>query len=76
MSKSATELPLPKGDIRTVFDNEQLIGKRYRVKAEEGRVPKSIITSVIHLELQGVPTLQENEDLKPEHVQGCQQHYA
>ena len=44
-----SEIKFPNGIVRIVFDNEQVIGKRYLVKADEALVPASCITSSGHL---------------------------
>ena len=36
----ANEIEFPPGAVQTVFDNEQVVGKRYHVKANQSTVPK------------------------------------
>ena len=46
LNKSAeAPLSVPSGLVRCIFDNNQVIGKRYRVKANKTSVPASVITS-------------------------------
>ena len=40
--------PVPTGIVRSVFDNEQVIGRTHRVKADN-KVPMSIVTSHIYI---------------------------
>ena len=65
LSKQAgEELKVPNGIVRIVFDNEQVVGKRYVVKADCNTVPISVITSHAYLEV-GTSELQNRIDLKP-----------
>ena len=50
MNKAAeSEIKSPKGIVRVVFNNKQVIGKRYRVKADQASVPAGVITSSAYL---------------------------
>ena len=44
-----SEIKFPKGIVRVVFNNKQVIGKRYRVKADQASVPAGVITSSAYL---------------------------
>ena len=48
---ASTEIEFPPGTVRVVFDNKQIIGKRYRVKANQSSVPTSVIKSTIYLSI-------------------------
>ena len=62
---SAKEITFPSGLVRVVFDNEQVIGKRYRVKANQSNVPSSVISSSIYLSIDESSEIQNIENLKP-----------
>ena len=50
LNKAAeSEIKFPNGIVGVVFDNEHVIGKRYRVKADQASVPASVITSSAYL---------------------------
>ena len=52
LNKAAeSEIKFPNSIVRVVFDNEQVIGKCYRVKADQASVPASIITSRAYLKI-------------------------
>ena len=64
---SGQELTVPDGVVKVVFDNEQVVGKRYTVKADVNTsVPVSVITSQAYLTLDN-SSIQNSELLKPEH---------
>jgi len=50
-----------------VFDNEQVVGKRYVVGIENPHIPISIITSQAYLEMDDVDQIQTCYDLSPKH---------
>lgn len=62
---AAVEPKFPDGVVRAVFDNEQRVGKRYRVKAKNNKVPMSVITSHIQLQMHETDTLQYNKVVHP-----------
>ena len=64
---SNEEIKVPSGDVRIVFDNEQVVGKIYRVKAEENKVPLSVITSHAYLKISKTSNLQYDSKLKPKY---------
>lgn len=64
--KAGDELPVPHGVVRIVFDNDQVVGKRYTVKADCNTVPLSVITSHAYLSI-GASDLQEYVQLKSKH---------
>ena len=45
-SSASSEIEFPEGIERVVFDNEQIIGKRYRVKTNQSTVPASAYQTV------------------------------
>ena len=57
---------MPEGVVRIVFDNEQVIGKRYSVKVNMRNVPTSVITSHAYLKIDTCD-IQTKSHLKPEH---------
>ena len=64
-NEAKKEITFPKEDVRVVFDNQQVIGKRYKVNAKSNTVPSSVITSQANLVLNTDVHLQWNEALKP-----------
>ena len=60
-------LEFPEGLVRVVFDNEQVIGKRYRVKANQQSVPTSVITSHAYLSIDVTNNIQYNNTYSPSH---------
>ena len=58
-------LEIPPGLVWLVFDNEQVIGKRYRIKANKTNVPASIVTSHACITIDKENLIQYNEDVKP-----------
>ena len=61
---SSRPIEVPHGAVRCVFDNEQVIGKRYNVTVG-CKTPTSVITSKIYIVLDAEETLQEDENLCP-----------
>ena len=61
---ASTEIPFPPGIVRVVFDNEQVIGKCYRVKANQSSVPSSVVTSMAYLLIHESSQLQYQATLK------------
>ena len=55
----------PGGVVRCVFDNEQVIGKRYSVKAAKSAAPVSVITSHAYLLIDPESNFQTIEAMKP-----------
>ena len=45
---ASTEIPFSPGIVRVVFDNEQVIGKRFRVKANQSPVHQ-VLLQVWHI---------------------------
>ena len=66
-SASSEPLKVPRGFVRIVFDNEQVIGKRYRVRAKESKVPATLITSYAYLIVDQDNLMQNREEMKPKH---------
>ena len=63
---SASEpLPFPKGLVRSVFDNEQVIGKTYTVKVNN-KVSSNVVTSHEHIIIDESSQIQSAIELKPE----------
>ena len=50
-------------NIRVVFDNEQVIGKRYTVKVDNNTVPMSIITSHAYIVIDELSVLQNSQEV-------------
>ena len=66
LNKAAeSEIKFPNGIVRVVFDNEQVIGKRYRVKADQALVPASVITSSAYLIIDDSNNMQFEDTYKP-----------
>ena len=59
------EIKFPDGLVRFVFDNEQVVGKRYTVKGGSNSVPISVITSYAYLCIDEANDTQCSEHLKP-----------
>ena len=64
---AANEIEFLRGVVRTVFDNEQVVGKRYRVKADQSTIPSSGVSSSIYLCIDKTSNIQSNESLRPVH---------
>ena len=64
---AANEIEFPPGVVRTVFDNEQVVGKRYHVKADQSTIPSSVVSSSIYLSIDKTSDIQNNETLRPVH---------
>ena len=66
LNKSA-ECPInfPPGVVRVVFDNEQVIGKRYRVKANQFSVTSSFISCSSYVSIDKTNDIQYSNDFKP-----------
>ena len=62
--QAATPIEMPGGLVRSVFDNEQVVGKTLRVKADN-KVPMSIITSHMYISIDNNSKLQNNASLAP-----------
>ena len=52
------------GLVRVVFDNEQVIGKRYQIKGNQQSVPSSVITSNIYLAIGSDNFIQYDKEFK------------
>ena len=66
LNKTAgSEIKFPNGIVRVVFDNEQVIGKRYRVKADQALVPASVVTSSAYLIIDDSNNMQFEDTYKP-----------
>ena len=64
-NSAAEPLSVPPGLVRLVFDNEQVIGKRYRVKANKASVSASVITSHASIMIDKDNFIQYQDDYKP-----------
>ena len=64
--QAGEELTVSEDVARIVFDNEQVIGKRYSVKANVRNVPTSVITSHAYLKIDTY-NIQTKSHLKSEH---------
>lgn len=62
--QASTPLPPVSGDIVCAFDNDQVIGKHWHVRANQ-KLKSSVITTVAVAEVNPHGKLQEDEDLKP-----------
>lgn len=62
--QATTALNVPPGIVRSVFDNEQVIGKTYKVQAEN-KVPMSIVTSHIYISIDKCNEIQRDETFAP-----------
>lgn len=62
--QSENVIRFPNGIVRSVFDNEQVIGKTYKVSAEN-KVPSSIVTSHIYISIDPVSELQDQPQFAP-----------
>jgi len=62
---AANEIEFPPGIVRVVFDNEQVIGKRYRVKANQTSVPTSVTSSSVYLSIDKGNNIQTEEKFQP-----------
>lgn len=63
--QSNQPVEFPNGLVRAVFDNEQVIGKTYKVKADN-KVPSSVITSHIYISLDTENKLQNEASCAPD----------
>ena len=50
-SQAKEEIKVSRGAVKIVFDNEQVIGKRYTVKSSRNAVPLSVITSHVYISI-------------------------
>ncbi|XP_070548038.1 uncharacterized protein [Ptychodera flava] len=65
LQEQATADPVfPQGDVHVAIDNDQIVGKTYRVK-ENSKVNVSVLTSVCYAQLDPEGKLQEDPALKP-----------
>lgn len=62
---SKNPLVVPQGTIRLIFDNEQVIGKRWRVKSGNSKVPMSAITSHVYLSIDKESRIQNAAEFRP-----------
>lgn len=60
--KAAFPIEMPGGLARSVFDNERVVGKTHRVKADN-KVPMSILTSHLYISIDNNSKLQNNASL-------------
>lgn len=63
-NQACNEMPAPVGDLIYAFDNDQVIGKIYHVRANK-KLKTSVITSVCMAEVEPTGTLQKDKTLKP-----------
>jgi hypothetical protein len=54
----------PEGLVRCAFDNEQVVGKSYKVKANTN-MPASVITSHMYIKIDASNNIQSNPDFAP-----------
>ena len=67
LTKNAeNEIPFPDGLIKVVFDNEQVIGKKYKVKVSRNLVKSSVITSKAYIKTSD-SDIQGFADMKPKY---------
>ena len=65
LNKAASaKIEFPPRTVRVVFNTEQVIGKRYRVKTNQSSVPTSAITSAIYLSIDESSQMQSDEYFK------------
>ena len=64
-SSASSEIEFPEGIVRVVFDNEQIIGKRYRVKTNQSAVPASVISSSAYLSIENKSKIQYDDRFMP-----------
>ena len=64
-SSASSEIEFPEGIERVVFDNEQIIGKRYRVKTNQSAVPASVISSSAYLSIDNKSKIQYDDRFMP-----------
>ena len=69
MSREADPSQCPPGDVQIAIDNEQKVGKTSGRKRLDSKVPVDICTSLSYIQPSEVTTLQNDEELKPEHWQ-------
>ena len=65
-NKAKDELKVPNGIVKIVFDNEQVVGKKYTVKSDSNVVPMGVVTSHIYVSIDQQNIAQNLIDLKPE----------
>jgi hypothetical protein len=59
-----SEVKYPEGLVRSVFDNEQVVGKTYRVKSDN-KLPASVITSHLYIVIDEENLVQNEEKYSP-----------
>lgn len=59
-----TPVKYPEGLVRSVFDNEQVVGKTYRVKSDN-KLPTSVITSHLYIVIDEQNMIQTEEKFAP-----------
>ena len=64
-NNAKNEIPFPDVDVRVVFNNEQVVGKRYMVSLDNPKVPISVITSHAYLELNNQLCWQNKREFAP-----------
>ena len=60
-----SQIKFPNGIVRVVFDNEQVIGKCYWVKADQASVPASLISNSAYLIMDDSCNMQFEDIYKP-----------
>ena len=65
-AQAKQEISFPSGIVRIVFDNEQVIGKKYNISVSTSTVKNSVITSSAYLVIQDDSTLQTEKIFSPE----------
>ena len=66
-SQAKEEIKVPRGAVKIVFDNEQVIGKRYTVKSSRNAVPRSVMTNHVYISIDVGNSMQCLSELKPCH---------
>ena len=65
LSDQASDLiPIPDGLVKSVIDNEQVVGKTHTVKADN-KVPMTVLTSHAYLSIDAASSIQKDKSLKP-----------
>ena len=62
---SSEPIPFPPGCVRVVFDNEQTIGKRYRIHVSSPNVPLPVITSHAYIVINNKNDVESFHHLSP-----------
>ena len=63
--QNIVEKPFPKGLVKSVFDNNQKVGKTYLI-SERNIVPTSVITSHLYITLDSECQMEEDVNFEPD----------